>query len=93
MAMLVEKTTTWQEKVQKLAHNHVNKVVFTQEEEEKFIPLQQMFFTLKKVVDNEENEMRVAEDSSMCQSIVDEIKLSIFKLLVDLKVLEKELKW
>ncbi len=76
-----------------MAHNHVNKVVFTQEEEEKFIPLQQMFFTLKKVVDNEENEMRVAEDSSMCQSIVDEIKLSIFKLLVDLKVLEKELKW
>ncbi len=37
--------------------------------------------------------MHVAEDSGMCQSIVDEIKLSLSKLLVDLKVLEKELEW
>jgi hypothetical protein len=93
MAMLAKKTTTWQEKVKKLAHNHFDRIVFVQEEEEKFIPLQQKFFTLKKVVDNKESEMYVIIDLSMCQSIIDEIKLFLFKLLVELKVFEKQLEW
>ncbi len=36
--MLAKKTTTWQKKVQKLAHNHAGKTISTQEQEEKFIP-------------------------------------------------------
>jgi hypothetical protein len=90
--MLVEKTT-WQNKVQNLAHDHVDRAIFFKEEEEKFIPLQQKIFTLKKVVDNNESEMLATEESKTCQSSVGEIRCSLFKLLNDLKVLEKELEW
>jgi hypothetical protein len=37
-------------------------------------------------VDSKENEMHATEDLSMCQPIVDEIRLFLSKLLVDLKV-------
>jgi hypothetical protein len=45
------------------------------------------------MVDNKDSEMHAIEDLSMCQSIVDAIKLSLSKLLVNSKVLEKELEW
>jgi hypothetical protein len=45
------------------------------------------------VVDNKESEMYAIIDLSMCQSIIDEIKLFLFKLLVELKVFEKQLEW
>ncbi len=37
--------------------------------------------------------MHATEDLSMCQPIVDEIRLFLSKLLVDLKVFQKELEW
>ncbi len=93
MVMLAKKTTTWQKKVQKLAHNHAGKTISTQEQEEKFIPFQQKFITLKKVVDNKKSEMHATEDLCMCQFIIDEIILSLYKFIIDLKVLETELEW
>ncbi len=45
------------------------------------------------MVDNKESEMHATEDLDMCQFIVYEIRLSLYKFIVDLKVLEKELEW
>jgi hypothetical protein len=45
------------------------------------------------VVDSKESEMHATEDLGMCQPIVDEIRLFLSKLFVDLKVFEKELEW
>jgi hypothetical protein len=40
------------------------------------IPLQDKYRDLKKEVENKEIELRVVEDSGMCQSILDEMRLS-----------------
>jgi hypothetical protein len=39
------------------------------------IPLQDKYRDLKKEVENKEIELRVVEDSGMCQSILDEMRL------------------
>jgi hypothetical protein len=44
-------------------------------------------------VDNKESDVHEVEDSSMCQSIVDEMRFSLSKLVDDLKNLEKNLEW
>ncbi len=60
-------------------------------EQQQLIPLQEKYRDLKKEVENKEIEVRATKNLGMCQSIFDEMRLCVCKVITNLQYVEKEL--